>query len=279
MEIQDIKDDREWRKIEKSHRRGKVTGGLLLVAIGSLFLAKEVGAEIPEWIFTWKMLLIGIGIVAAIKHKFLHPAWIVLIGIGGTFLINDIFPELHIRPFLWPILIIMIGLAIVFKPRRKNMEYAHLYWKKWQHHQGRYDGWRSGKYAWTGEQYSEAPEARSGVPDEDYISATSLMGGVKKIILSKKFKGGEIVNIFGGAHIDLSQADLDENATLEITQVFGGTKLVVPSNWEIKSESVAVLGGIEDKRPVRPAVPGENNKVLVLIGTTIFGGIEIKSFD
>jgi hypothetical protein len=39
---------------------------------------------------------------------------------------------------------------------------------------------------------------------------------------------------------------------------------------------VAVFGGIEDKRP--PQMTYDEDKVVILNGTTFFGGIEIKSY-
>jgi predicted membrane protein len=257
-----------WKKIEKSQRRGRIMGGLLVIAAGSLFLAKELGAEIPTWIFSWKVLLIGIGIVLAIKHKFMHPGWIILVGIGGVFLLNDFYPDMQIKPFLWPALLILIGLFILFKPRHKHNHHAQLWRKKWEEKQ---------KQRQTCDRYRDWEQEDF---DEDFIESTNVMGGVKKNFLSKKFKGGEIVNVFGGAHINLTQSDFEGTATLSVTQVFGGTKLIVPANWEIKSTNVTICGGIEDKRPTQP-VPtnGEAVKVLQLIGTTVFGGIEIKSHD
>jgi predicted membrane protein len=85
--------------------------------------------------------------------------------------------------------------------------------------------------------------------------------------------------VFGGAEYDLSQADITETATLEINQVFGGTKLIVPSSWEIKSELVAVFGGIDDKRPIMSPNSLSSNKILILKGTTYFGGIDIRSYS
>jgi hypothetical protein len=57
----------------------------------------------------------------------------------------------------------------------------------------------------------------------------------------------------------------------------GGTKLLLPTHWDIKSEMVAFFGGIEDKRQL---VSGSTDpqKVLVLKGTSICGGIEIRNF-
>lgn len=113
---------------------------------------------------------------------------------------------------------------------------------------------------------------------EDVIDSTSFMGGVKKNILSKNFKGGEITNVFGGAEINLSQADFEQSVTLEMTNIFGGTRLIVPANWEISSELVSVVGSIEDKRPTQSNVSSDVKKVLILKGTTVFGGIDIKSY-
>jgi len=273
MEDQKIKTEESargenmWNKIEKEHRRGKVMGGLLIVAIGSLFLARELGVEIPFWVFSWKMLLIGLGLIIAVKHKFMHPGWIILIGIGAAFLLSDIYPEMQIKPILWPSLIIMAGLIIIFKPRRRNFTRHRNHWRKYQrHHHKHYREY---------ENYFNRAEPTS----EDSIDSTAVMAAVKKTVLTKSFKGGEITNVFGGTEINLSQADFEGTAKLEITQVFGGTKLIIPANWEIQSEqSVTVIGNIEDKRTSRPNVSGEAAKVLIITGVTVFGGIDIRSF-
>jgi predicted membrane protein len=259
-------DENGWKKMQEKQSRGKIVGGLLFVAIGSLFLARELGSEIPNWVFSWKMLLIGLGIVSAIKHRFMEPSWIILIGIGGAFLLNDLFPDLHIRPFLWPVLFILIGLFMIFKPRRKNYEQMRR--------------WRSRHHNF--QEVTENTSSASGMQggDQDFIEITSIFSGSKKNVLSKNFKGGEIVNIFGGSYLNLSQADLAGDVSLQITQVFGGTKLIVPADWEIRSQaSVMVAGGIEDKRQTAPNNSGEKTKILTISGTTVFGGIEIKSFN
>ena len=96
------------------------------------------------------------------------------------------------------------------------------------------------------------------------------------MILSKEFKGGDIVNIFGGAEIDLTQADIKGKAVLDLVQIFGGTKIIIPSDWQVQSKMVALFGGIEDKR--NPALPKNPDKILVIDGTSIFAGIDILSY-
>jgi predicted membrane protein len=118
----------------------------------------------------------------------------------------------------------------------------------------------------------------SNVENEaDFIDSTSIFGGTKKVILSKNFKGGDITCFMGGAELDLSQADIKSPVVLDVTQIFGGTKIIVPPTWDVKSEVAAVFGGIEDKRRI---LTGNLNpdKVVILRGTSIFGGIEIKSY-
>lgn len=252
-------------KYEKDHKRGKIIGGILVILAGTLLMARELGAEIPYWVFTWKTFLIGLGIIIGIKHNFRNHIWIVLVFIGGAYLASDLYPDLAIKHLLWPILVIMFGLMMIFRPKRRfRNHYKHREWKKWheEHRAHRKD------YSYE-----------TGNASDDTVESVTFMGGVKKKITSKNFKSGEIVVIFGGAEIDLSQADINEQATLEIVQIFGGTKLIVPANWEIKSELVSVFGSIEDKRIIQPpALTNDIKKVLILRGTTIFGGTDIKSF-
>jgi hypothetical protein len=86
------------------------------------------------------------------------------------------------------------------------------------------------------------------------------------------------VTIFGGAELNLVQAEIEGIVVLDMLAVFGGTKLLVPSHWQIRSELVSFFGGIEDKRPNKNENSENPPRILVLKGNTVFGGIEIKSF-
>jgi hypothetical protein len=110
----------------------------------------------------------------------------------------------------------------------------------------------------------------------DAKSSTMIFGGIKKRVISKDFKGTHITCIFGGAEIDLSQADIHGNVVLDVNLIAGGAKLIVPMDWQIKNEMKLDLGMVEDKRSMRGSVVTDANKVLVLTGT-LMGGIEIRS--
>jgi len=179
-------------------------------------------------------------------------AWFILMLIGGIFLLNDIYPEFSLRRYMWPFALIAVGLFILTRPRNR---------------------WGSDKEP----KADQSSEGGTGFSKEDFVESTSIFGGAKKIIISKNFKGGDLVNIFGGTELDLSQADFTGTAVIELTTIFGGTKLLVPSNWSVKSEAVTIFGGIEDKRKMQ-TVTEAVEKTLLLRGTVIFGGIDIKSF-
>lgn len=252
-----------WKEAEKRHKRGKILGGLIIVIIGCLFLGREFGIEFPAWLFTWKMLLIAIGVTIGVKSSFKDPKWFILIMIGGAFLIGDLYPELAIKHLLWPCLVILFGLMVIFKPRRGT-------WMKHKHFSNR----RHRRYNYDDCYQSTYTQSVS----DDKIESTTILGGVKKNILSKNFKGGEITTVLGGAEINLSQADFEGTIVLEINNVLGGTKLIIPPNWEIQSELTSVMGSIEDKRPLQQNVPNEKNKILILKGTVCMGGIDIHSY-
>lgn len=234
------------------NRNGRIFGGLFIVLIGVVLLARQAGADIPRWLFSFESILIALGIYIGIRHSFRGIGWLIPTLIGAFLLLDDFYPELDIEDFTWPLIVIAIGLFIMLQGGKKKSE-----WKKW-------------------DKDHTDPETAT----DDFLDSTVVFGGVKKNIISKNFRGGESVTVFGGTELNLMQADLTSPVVLEITQVFGGTKLIVPPHWKIQSrDMVAIFGGIDDKRPMLGNAQGEEHeKLLILKGTCMLGGIEIRSF-
>ncbi|MEP7129293.1 MAG: hypothetical protein ABI729_10510 [Chitinophagales bacterium] len=234
--------------------------GLLLLIVGIGWLLQSMGTVLPYWLFSWKTFLIVLGIGIGIQNQFRGNSWLVMIMIGGAFMLEDLFPDLALRHYLWPVLIIILGVWLMIKPRGRR------YWKDENTNEGISSPGVTSSFR------------QASYTDDDFVDTTSVFGGIKKVILSKNFKGGDVVSIFGGSEIDLSQANINGRVVLEVTAILGGTKLIIPGNWELKSELVSVLGGIEDKRSVL-ASNIDPDKILVLKGTAILGGIEIRSYS
>ncbi len=252
---QPIKPSEKWNAAEsKGAHSGRIFGGLIIVTIGLLLLARQMDIGIPHWVVSWEMILIVVGLYIGIRHSFRGPAWIVLILIGSLFLLEDFNPEIDIKEYIWPIVIIAIGLVIIFRPKRSRTDNS---WKQW-----------------------DTPNAvNESQSQDDTIDSVVIFGGVKKNVISKNFRGGELTTIFGGTELNLTQADVNGKIVLDITQIFGGAKLIVPPHWKLQTDDlVSIFGGLDDKRPIMPDAHADPGKVLVIKGTCIFGGIDIKSY-
>jgi predicted membrane protein len=289
----DIKDDVN----NKIRRRsgGRIWLPLGLVCIGGLLLVRQMGAGLPDWIFSWQMLLIVIGIFSGLAHAFRGPGWLIMILVGSFFLMDELVPGLDIHRFIWPGVIIVVGLIMLIRPKKPywmdhdwHNKWSQRDWERWQRrrHRRGYPGYPDqGPNPATNPSDMEMNSATStgnqgsgskSFSSEDFIDATTVLGGIHKNILSKNFKGGDITIFMGGAEINLSQADIQGTAALDITQIMGGTKIIVPSNWEIRSQLTSVFGNIEDKRQNIGVT--DHQKVLVIDGTSVFGGIEIRNY-
>ena len=59
--------------------------------------------------------------------------------------------------------------------------------------------------------------------------------------------------------------------------MFGGLKIIVPSNWEVKTQMTTIAAGVEDKRG-RGGLEVVPDKTLILKGTVLFGGVDIQNY-
>jgi predicted membrane protein len=188
-----------------------------------------------------------------------------LIIIGSVFLADKISIDINLKPYFWPIILIAMGVFIIFRPKNRH---CRRYMREKYNEDTAYTS------ADTNETKAEWEKAMTD--QNDVIDITAIFGGVKKNVLSKHFKGGEIVAIMGGTEVNLSQADFNGKVIIDNFTMFGGTKLIVPNDWDVQSQVVAIFGGVDDKRP--PATNYDPSKVIYLEGTCIFGGIEIRNF-
>jgi predicted membrane protein len=271
--------------------KGKAMAGVILLAVGGVLLLRQFADFlIPDWIFSWPMWIIACGLYFGAKHNFRKASWSIMIILGIIFLLNDNIGDAD--RVVWPIAIIGFGIWLILRRGRHNEWERNIKDGKW----GKQDG-KWGKQPANFDFGNNDPEAADyaikdgdGIPPktpntppfghhngDDYLDAVSIFGGVNKTILSKNFKGGEIVNIFGGAELDFTQADITGRVYIDITQVFGGTKIIVPSNWQVVSDLAAVFAGVDDKR-IRSTASSNNDKILVLKGTSIFAGVDIRSY-
>jgi predicted membrane protein len=261
----DIQDSNGYYRKRKNENR--VLVGVFLFLIGGALLLNEIANQtlLPHWLFTWPMILIVVGIFSGIRCQFRGIGWIFPLVIGLIFLTDELGFDLQIHRYLVPFFIIFLGIILILRPRGNRF-------RKF------YDP-ESGNPSFTKPiQDTEGPvHFNAKGTEEDYFHSTSIFGGAKKVILSKGFKGAEITCIFGGCEIDLSNADLKETALINLTFLFGGGKIIVPSDWQVRFNVVPIFGGIDDKR--NQAIAGSQDKILIIEGTCIFGGLDVSNFS
>jgi predicted membrane protein len=245
------------QEIDYSNRRNSISRGFILVLLGAFFLLRNMNLDIPEWVISWQMIVIVIGLMIGIMSNFKNAAGPVTIFIGGIFLARDIFNwSYDVSRYTWPIAMIVAGLYFIF--RRESYKSAH-YKKEYKDKKDQYHAF-----------------AYSTVSD-DFLDISAIFSGVNRIIVSKGFKGGTVNAIFGGCDLNLTQADFTGTIEIEANCIFGGAEIVVPANWEVKVLMNTIFGGVEDKRPV-DLMTNNPEKTLIIKGSCIFGGIEIKSY-
>lgn len=267
--------ERDRYRIGGKPRNSSLIIGAFIIIAGVLMLLRRIGLPVPHWLLGWEMLLIGIGLVMGFKSGFRDISWLFPIIIGAIFLSRDIFPFFRLSNLIWPLGIITIGVLIITKGNRSRFrnDFVPIEPDPVPQSENFVSGFQ--KLDENGNPV-ETPSTPNSSPD-DQIECTAIFGGVKRNVVSKNFKGGEIVAIFGGAEVDLTHADFNGIVKLEATNILGGTKLIVPPTWDVQSEMVAIFGGVEDKRRIYPEMINRNKR-LILMGTAFMGGLEVKSY-
>lgn len=240
---------------EKRNVTGSFWIGAIILAVGTFLLLDRMDiAYFPRWIFSIGSFFVVLSLVVGIRKKFEGIGWIVLMFIGAFFLMREI-PDIpyEAKRYLFPVGVITVGVFILL---RSVLGVGAR--------EARKNAWKSDGLV------------TDDVGGEDFFDITTIFGSSKRRIFSKKFKGGKITSIFGGSDIDLTQADLEGTVVIDVVQLFGGVKLIIPANWEVKSDVTVVFGGVEDKRAVQ-AAPGSGKK-LVITGFAMFGGVDVKSY-
>lgn len=267
--------------------------GFAIVFLGTALLMRnlDLGFPFPRNIFGWEMILIIIGIVIGVNSKFEKKSSVILIAIGGIFFLKR-FLDVPFWGTIFPIMAIIIGIYFIARnrnqpnppvpphaPSGKDTGKDEFDWDK------RVDVANEPTDAYKSSfeqpqdthqdsaQHKKKPYTYEG---ENYIKVESIFGYAKKIIFSKNFLGGTMTNLFGSTEINLLQADIQQPVALDVFQLFGSTKIIVPPHWVVATTASCILSENDDRRVILTNVK-DQNKCLYITGTSIFGNITIKN--
>jgi predicted membrane protein len=215
--------------------------GVVIVIVGALALFMNLGFQIDISIWDyWPLILILFGLSRLLQPREYRStlSGLIFLVLGVFLLLNNLKVTNFGFSELWPILLILIGIAII----------------------------RQG-YGTPG----------GNTRDTEYINLNAILGGGEYNYSSKSLKGGSVAAFMGGVKIDLRQADTQEEPmVIDAFSIMGGIEIVVPRNWEITVTGTPILGGMENKTTFESSPDGVSRKLLIK-GTTIMGGVEIKN--
>lgn len=211
----------------------------------------------------------------------------VLITVGGIFLLKDII-GLELGRLILPAAAIGLGFYLInrnksspVQPPPPSDDDNDFDWDR------RVEPHPSGGSS-TPEDLKDSPIAPSdsaeqnsynksfGADFDDYLKIDNFFSDTKKNILSKNFLGGNITSIFGSTSLNFLQADLKQPVVIDTFQLFGSTKIIVPTNWKIYPNVSSIFGEVDDRRPIISIVTDDHKKIYIT-GTSIFGGLTIKN--
>ena len=257
--------------------------GAIFVVLGILFLADNLGwlsFSIWDTVFSLPMFAIVIGILQVNKRR--HTTFGIILVVGGlVFLIPRIF-NIHYDTdhLFWPVALVLLGIYILFHKRDNSKEKYRQDFAEWErsHHFSNHKDWKEWKKNYKRTHEYSHHWFDKGESSAEYLDELNIFGGCEKKITTKSFRGGKVTSIFGGATFDFRDCELAEGKNvLDIANLFGGTKLILPSHWKVHVDIVSIFGGFSDKRIPNQNI-AESDRELHIVGVVFFGGGEIKSY-
>jgi len=219
---------------------GSAVLGLGVLVVGAILLLDNFGVveAVNLWDY-WPLLLILIGISHLLRPKGSRSilSASIWISVGAIILLSNLGYIGFDIWDLWPVVLVIVGLSLILKPFRR-------------------------RGVSVGEE--------SGV-----FEATAILGGANRKLSAANFQGGDAVAIMGGCEIDLRDCGSEGGpAEIDTFAFWGGIEIRVPEDWEVQVKGTAILGGYGDETRT---IEGDGRKVLVVTGTAIMGGVEIKN--
>ena len=275
----------------KPRNDGSIAFGVIILGIGLVLLFRKFGLYIPDWVLTWPMILIAVGTYTLISQQFKSFFGSVVLFIGVYFLLKREFDlDLGLDQFIWPVGLIALGIYLILHKKKeyKVMEEVRKNWEGSRKNKPDVQNSENIEAAEVVEDKNASKEQSAKAPDSGFVRATGtafldrinesvIFSGVNRKLMTKNFQGGKATVIFGGLDLDLTQVDFTGVVTLDLEVGFGGVKLIIPPHWDVRTEVSNIAAGLEDKRMFREGGV-DTNKVLILKGTLLFSGLEIKSF-
>lgn len=113
----------------------------------------------------------------------------------------------------------------------------------------------------------------SNTPETKKLNVFFAFSGGKSVVNGDKVTGGDVTAIFGGSDCDLTNAVFQGVTQLNVNAIFGGVKLILPENVNVKINPTSIFGGTTNNRN---SANNENAPTVYVNAFSMFGGIKIQ---
>ena len=127
----------------------------------------------------------------------------------------------------------------------------------------------------SGESFGNSGPTCENVGDTDKIVCSAVFSGRDIRVDNSRFNGADLSALFGGIDLNLKNAVIQRNVTVEVKAVFGGIDILMPSNVRVVVDVTPILGSVENGTRT-PLGADENTPTVFIRGTCLFGGVEVK---
>jgi len=235
----------------------KVIFALLIMGLGIVFLLNalhviQLGEGITFWGVLWPFCLACMGVLLCKSDLSPMSLGIALFGLYMLLYNVGIIPQQYRLTWsmIWPVCLILIGLTVLLGylfPNRKGKGEGFFHVEK-------------------GDPVFECTEEGGFVNVEAAFSSQT-----KKVIGDEAFKGANIDMSFGNLTFDLTEANIEDGATIDADVSFGSVTLRLPASVGVVSESSAAFGGVNC-----PTGDPSASIRINLKGDVSFGKIEVE---
>ena len=211
--------------------------GLLIVAVGLSFLLTNLNVlPFSVAIGDWLPMFVIVGGILILLNDRKNYLWALLvIALGVVFQLNQL-NIIDVNPWqlFWPAVIIIVGVSIMTSHK----------------------------------------VPRKNIAASEREDVTAVLSGSETKVQSKDFKASRVTAVCGGVTLDLREATIKKEATIDLFSLWGGIEVYVPKNVIVKNNTSVILGGVENNTA---ADTDRDAPVLHVVGDVVMAGVEIKN--
>jgi predicted membrane protein len=244
---------------------GRVIAAFGLILIGLLLLMPYIGFDwsLDLWDF-WPCLLILQGISVLGRSEGRRADGWLWVGFGVLFMGSSLgFYRMRID-FIWPLLIIAVGVMLLLRSK-SNADRS---------------GPAVSRETGKDRRFDDSSGIRSVSDSSDSPEILWVLGGTHLRIDSRHFHGAQVTSILSKGKVDLTRADIEGEASLDVLSILGTVEILVPEGWEIAIHGSSLIGDM--KNETRPGESGRRAgspvaKRLTVKGLALLGDVFIRN--